>query len=239
MNDKNKILKNFNNGNSSSNCADGAAEIDSSREERCGFSEVIYGASKTAEQIGAIALEMINHNQKIILITRLDEAKSATLLATFPQGIYDNIAQTLIIGEVQNFISNEDVIVLTAGTSDINVAKEAINTLYAFGVKASLISDVGVAGIHRLLNKLPILQKAKVVIVVAGMEGALPSVVGGLIDAVIIAVPTSVGYGASLHGFTPLLTMLSSCASGITVTNIDNGFGAACAAKRVINNLNK
>ncbi len=237
MNDNKKTLKDYNNTNNSSHCADGTAEIDSSREERCGFSEVIYGESKTAAQINAIVLEMVKNNQEVILITRLDEPKAEKLLESFPQGIYDNIAQTLIIGEVKNFISSEDVIVLTAGTSDLNVAKEAINTLYAFGIKASLINDVGVAGIHRLLNKLPILQKAKVVIVVAGMEGALPSVVGGLIDSVIIAVPTSVGYGASLNGFTPLLTMLSSCASGITVTNIDNGFGAACAAKRVINNL--
>ncbi|UDQ97528.1 nickel pincer cofactor biosynthesis protein LarB [Lentisphaerota bacterium WC36G] len=234
---KHNSFDNFINNNSSTNSKQNNAEIDLSRDKRCGFSEVIYGESKTAEQIKEIISIMLDSGQKIILTTRVNAIKAELLLKDYPNAYYDKIAQTFTIGEVEKFYSGNEIIVMTAGTSDLPVAREALNTLHAFGIKGALINDVGVAGLHRLLNKIDSLNKAKVIIVVAGMEGALPSVVGGLVDAVIIAVPTSVGYGASLGGFTPLLTMLSSCASGITVTNIDNGFGAACAAKRIINNI--
>ena len=237
MNSKSNNFKKFTNENHSQRSENDSAEIDFSREKRCGFSEVIFGEAKSAEQIKEIAEQMLNSNQDIVLATRVQKEKAINLLKYFPNAAYDEIAETFLIGEIDSFQSENEVIVLTAGTSDLKVAKEAYNTLYAFGIKSSLISDVGVAGLHRLIEKIDILQKAKVIIVVAGMEGALPSVVGGLVNSVIIAVPTSVGYGTSLNGFTPLLTMLSSCASGITVTNIDNGFGAACAAKRVVNNL--
>ena len=239
MNTNNDKFKNFTAENHSQCTDQNSAEIDFSREKRCGFCEVIFGEGKSAEQIKEIAQEMLKNHQKVILATRVQQEKAIFLLKFFPDATYDDLAKTFLIGENNNFKNENEVIILTAGTSDLHVAKEAQNTLLAFGIKSDLINDVGVAGIHRIIEKIDILQNAKVIIVVAGMEGALPSVVGGLVNSIIIGVPTSIGYGASLNGFTPLLTMLSSCTSGITVTNIDNGFGAACAAKRVINNLHK
>ena len=206
--------------------------IDTSRQDRCGFPEVIYGASKTSDQLVQIC-DLFITKEMNILITRLSQEKASVICQKFPDIQYDEIAQTAM----QIFNSSDlsgTVKVVTAGTSDSSVANEALNTLLFLGYDAELIGDVGVAGLHRLLRKKELLDTADVLIVVAGMEGALPSVIGGLVDKPVIAVPTSVGYGASSHGIAALLGMLSSCASGLTVCNIDNGFGAACAAHRIL-----
>lgn len=211
----------------------GFARIDHDRKSRCGFPEFIYGASKTIEQLYEIVPTLIK-KQSPVLVTRLDVDKGKALEKKFPQGEYDELARIFIIR--QDTKKHGNVVVLTAGTSDLNVALEAKYTLETCDVGVTMINDVGVAGLHRLLGEIEIFQKADAIIVVAGMEGALPSVVGGLVSCPVIAVPTSVGYGAAMGGIAALLGMLNSCASGVTVVNIDNGFGAACAATRIIQN---
>ncbi len=211
----------------------GFARIDHERKSRCGFPEFIYGASKTIEQLLAI-IPILIKKQSPVLVTRLEAAKGKALKKKFPQGEFDELARVFVIrqkSEVQG-----KVIILTAGTSDLDVALEAKYTLEICDVGVNMISDVGVAGLHRLLGEVENFKKADAIIVIAGMEGALPSVVGGLVSCPVIAVPTSVGYGAALGGIAALLGMLNSCASGVTVVNIDNGFGAACAATRIIKN---
>ena len=211
----------------------GFATIDHHRALRQGFPEVIYGAGKTPEQIVAIA-ERITARNDSVLVTRV-ASDAAELLRARIAGIErDAVARTAYLaGATPPAPGTGTVAVVTAGTSDLPVAEEAAVTLRALGNCVTRITDVGVAGIHRVLAKRDELLTAGVVIVVAGMDGALPSVVGGLVRGPVIAVPTSVGYGASFNGIAALLTMLNSCAAGVTVVNIDNGFGAAVAASRI------
>ncbi len=214
----------------------GFARIDHDRKSRCGFPEFIYGGSKTIEQLCKIVPTLIK-KQSPVLVTRLDTDKGKALKKKFPQGEFDELARVFIIRQQSEKHGN--VVVLTAGTSDLNVALEAKYTLESCDVGVTMISDVGVAGLHRLLGEIENFKKADAIIVVAGMEGALPSVVGGLVSCPVIAVPASVGYGAAMGGMAARLGMLSSCASGVTVVNIDNGFGAACAATRIIQNAKR
>ena len=208
------------------------AKIDHAREARCGFPEFVYGAGKSLEQLLEIIPE-IHGRTGSVLVTRLPAETGSALVQAFPAGEYDPAARTFRIRDPERRLTGK-VLVVTAGSSDLGVAKEALHTLEACGIGAELVADVGVAGIERLFASLDRLRSADVCIVVAGMEGALPSVVGGLVRCPVIAVPTSVGYGAAFGGVAALLGMLNSCASGVTVVNIDNGFGAACAAVRMI-----
>lgn len=205
----------------------GFFKLDTHREKRQGFPEVIYGEGKTAEQIGEIVQVMINKEQRV-LVTRVSAAKANKVTGRFPDVSYQEIAGTLTwIAPGEEKIKFPGYInVVSAGTSDLPVAMEAAVTVEMMGCQAEVITDVGVAGIHRLFDKLPKIQAGTVTIVVAGMEGALPSVLGGLVSHPLIAVPTSVGYGANFAGMAALLSMLNACSSGISVVNIDNGFGA-------------
>ncbi len=212
----------------------GHTKIDLHRALRNGFPEVIYGEGKTPEQVGEIFLHMREHAN--ILATRVSPEMAQYVQSVCPNTQYTALARTLTCMTSDISYKEGEIVIVTAGTSDLPVAEEARVTCEMLGSHAKVISDVGVAGIHRLLDRLDDIRKARVIIVVAGMEGALSSVVGGLVSQPVIAVPTSVGYGASVSGFTALFSMLTSCASGVTVVNIDNGFGAACAACK-INNL--
>lgn len=208
----------------------GCAQVDHHRQLRQGTPEMIFGEGKTAEQIAAIAAAMSKSGSNI-LVTRLDREKAEQVLQTFPAACYHAEARCLTLEHQPLEPGGKGtILVVSAGTSDIPVAAEALVTARFLGNRVEQIYDVGVAGIHRLLARREQLAAASVIIVVAGMEGALPSVVGGLVDRPVIAVPTSVGYGASFGGIAALLGMLNTCASGVTVVNIDNGFGAACAA---------
>lgn len=209
------------------------ATLDTGRKARTGFAEVVYGAGKTPAQCIGIAETLLGH-QPAVLFTRLSDASSAALVDAFPVHRSWTDGKTLLIGEIPEQVFSGKVYVVTAGTSDLPVADECVATLLAHGADVGQVTDVGVAGIQRILSKTEMLRTARVVIVVAGMDGALPSVVGGLVGCPVIAVPTSVGYGAAFSGVAPLLTMLNACASGITVVNIDNGFGGAMAALRIL-----
>jgi len=211
----------------------GFAAVDHHRALRQGVPEVIFGEPKTAEQIIAIAGEIASAGQNV-LVTRLDAAKAAAVTAALPAFRYAPVARTGAIETAPLPARQGTVAVVTAGTGDLPVSEEAVETLLAIGLTPMRMYDVGVAGLHRLLHRVEELRSADCVIVVAGMEGALPSVVGGVVSAPIIAVPTSVGYGTAMSGFTALFAMLTSCASGVVVVNIDNGFGAAMAAHRVL-----
>jgi pyridinium-3,5-biscarboxylic acid mononucleotide synthase len=210
----------------------GFSKVDFDREKRTGYPEVIYGEGKTAVQIQQIMTKLIEKHGKV-LVTRVDEEKGGTLIDAFPLAQYDSTSRILQYGVPERQYGGE-VMVLCAGTSDLFVAEEAAITAEWMGCKVKRLYDVGVAGIDRLLAYREEITKASVLIVVAGMEGALPSVVGGMVKRPVIAVPTSVGYGAHLQGLTPLLTMLTSCASGMSVVNIDNGFGAAYQAALIL-----
>ena len=212
----------------------GHTKIDLHRALRNGFPEVIYGEGKTPQQVGEIFQRMGEHAN--VLATRVSPEMAEHVRALCPQANYTPLGRTLTLVRGEIHYKEGEVAIVTAGTSDLPVAEEARETCEMLGSHATVISDVGVAGIHRLLDRLGHIRKARVIIVVAGMEGALASVVGGLVQQPIVAVPTSVGYGAALGGLSALLGMLTSCASGVTVVNIDNGFGAACAACK-INNL--
>ena len=211
----------------------GFARVDSSRRERCGRPEVIFGQGKTAEEVAAIA-KVIHAREGHVLATRLlkDHAQEVCLL--LPEAVYHERARCLTLGTPPKNPSPLPVGILCAGTSDLPVAEEAALTLLSFGRHVERIHDVGVAGIHRLMAEIERVRSCSVLIVVAGMEGALPSAVAGLVEIPVIAVPTSVGYGASFEGIAALLGMVNSCANGVTVTNIDNGFGAACAADAIL-----
>ena len=215
----------------------GYAKIDLHRKVRQGAAEVIYGEGKTPEQIIGICDSMLKNGEKTILITRLSEA-SANIISGVHSLDYHPQARIGILGKLPAADGIGKIVVATGGTSDIPVAEEAALTAEVLGNEVLRLYDVGVAGVHRLLSHLDELMSASVVIAVAGMEGALASVVGGLVDCPVIAVPTSVGYGASFGGISALLSMLNSCASGVTVVNIDNGFGAGFSASR-INHMEK
>ena len=210
----------------------GYAKIDYHREVRQGSPEVIYGASKTKEQIEGILNNMLSHHQENILITRLHE-DAADYLSTRFQLFYDSLSHIGIVNRKEHLTSHGTIVIATGGTSDIPVAEDAALTAEVLGNHVTRLYDVGVAGIHRLLSNVEVLSTATVVIAVAGMEGALASVVGGLTDCPVIAVPTSVGYGANFGGLSALLSMLNSCASGVSVVNIDNGFGAGYLASMI------
>ena len=209
----------------------GFARVDHHRQLRSGFPEVIYCPGKTNEQIIAI-FESLAAKGNNVLATRADEAVFDAIAKTkkFPKVRYEKLARAIILEQKKLKPSKTILPILTAGTADLPVATEAKVTAEIMGQRSELICDVGVAGLHRLIGHLPKLQHANVIIVVAGMEGALASVVGGLVSCPVIAVPTSVGYGASFEGLAALLTMLNSCASGVTVVNIDNGFSAGVTA---------
>jgi pyridinium-3,5-biscarboxylic acid mononucleotide synthase len=209
------------------------ATIDHHRALRQGFPEVIYGAGKTCDQIVAIAEQIADHHGAF-LATRLSEDACAALARRFQDVQINALGRTAhLAGSEPPPAGRGTVLVVTAGTSDLPVAEEAAVTACALGNRVGRLSDVGVAGLHRVLAKKDELLAASVIIVIAGMDGALPSVIGGLVRVPVIAVPTSVGYGAAFGGIAPLLAMLNSCAAGVTVVNIDNGFGAAMAASRI------
>jgi len=208
------------------------AKIDLHRVARTGRAEVIYGESKTADQIAGITRELIDAGQEPILITRID-AEKAKLVAQQVDIQYFDEAKIAVAGSPREPDGLGTILVIAAGTSDIPVAKEAVVTARTLGNEVREIYDVGVAGIHRLLAHVDSIMEAKVVIAIAGMEGALASVVGGLTGAPVIAVPTSVGYGAAFDGLAALLSMINSCASGVCTVNIDNGFGAGFLADRI------
>ena len=209
----------------------GFASLDLSRNKRNGFPEIIYGEGKTKEQIEKI-IESLEKENLPVLATRVDREKGQYLLEKIPHGFYYETARAFVVNPTP-IHSEHYIAVVTAGTSDMPVAEEAAITAETFGNPVKRIYDVGVAGIHRLFNRLDDIRGASVIIVIAGMEGALVSVVAGLVDVPVIAVPTSVGYGSNLQGLTTLMSMLTSCASGVTVVNIDNGFGAAYSASMI------
>ena len=210
----------------------GYAKVDLHRKARQGAAEVIYGAGKTAEQIIGIVRSLQNAGQNTILITRIDEEK-AKAVASEISFDYRKDAKIGIVGNLPAPDGIGTIVVATGGTSDIPVAEEAALTAEALGNKVTRLYDVGVAGLHRTLAHMDEIMSATVIIAIAGMEGALASVIGGLADCPVIAVPTSVGYGASFHGLSALLSMLNSCASGVSVVNIDNGFGAGYQASMI------
>lgn len=216
----------------------GYAKVDHHREVRQGAAEVVYGASKTYEQIKGICRSLLDHGQTCILITRLAEETAAKLETDFAKEgfAYYEIPRLAIVGTMPKPTGNGTIVIAAAGTSDLAVSEEAALTAEALGNQVKRVYDVGVSGIHRLLAHMDELMEAQVVIAVAGMEGALASVVGGMVSCPVIAVPTSVGYGASFGGVAALLAMLNSCASGVSVVNIDNGFGAGFQA-HLINHL--
>ncbi len=210
-------------------------ELDFERRSRCGFPEFIYGEGKSLSQLEQICDRMLARGEDV-LISRLAPETASRICEIRKDSEYDQTARILRIG--RNWKKRKIpglIYIASAGTTDLPVALEAKLTAEFCGCRTELASDIGVAGIHRTLSKLDCMRRADVVIAVAGMEGALPSVIGGLVACPVIAVPTSVGYGSSMNGIAALLAMLNSCASGICVVNIDNGFGAACAAIRILN----
>ena len=216
----------------------GFASVDHSREARQGFPEVIYGAGKTKEQILAIFESLLAASDGSLLATRADREKYDFVHAALPAAEYDEAARCIYLRRARPKDAPpqdeaHEILIVTAGTSDIPVAEEARLVCDLYGNRVRTIYDCGVAGVHRLLAHADAIRRARVIIVIAGMEGALASVVGGLASGPVIAVPTSVGYGAALHGVTALLAMLSSCAAGVSVVNIDNGFGAAVLASKI------
>src|SRR3990172_7968672 len=204
------------------------AKIDHHRPMRTGFPEVIFGGGKTVEQIASIATRMAERSERLLITRASPEAYSA-VKQNVSDAIYNPLSRTIVVNRLKTR-ARPGIAVVTGGTADIPVAEEASVTAELMGNEVAKVFDVGVAGLHRLLDKLPQLRAARVLVVVAGMEGALPSVVGGLVSVPIIAVPTSTGYGASFQGLAPLLAMLNSCAPGVAVVNIDNGFGAGYLA---------
>ena len=216
----------------------GEARVDTDRPRRCGFPEVVYSEGKTVEAIEKIFHSLLRHRHDV-LATRMSDEQAEVIQRKFPQGVYNPVARTFRIAGSEAVAAKKvgRVVVVTAGTSDLPVAEEARETVDWMGVEVELIADVGVAGPHRLNASVEVLQKADAIVVIAGMEGALPSMVGGYVDCPVIAVPTSVGYGASLGGIAALLGMLNSCAANVTVVNIDAGFKggyvAGLIAKRV------
>ena len=212
------------------------ANIDLERRDRVGMQEVIYCQSKTAEQISGIVKAMLDKGLNTIFLTRLDEDKYSFLkqeIGSSHDIYYNEPARAAVVDWVHENEPVGNITIVAAGTSDLPVVEEAAVTCQVLGNKVNKVVDVGVAGLHRLLNRIEEIRQARVIIVVAGMEGALATVLGGLVDCPIIAVPTSVGYGASFNGLAALLAMLNSCAGAVSVVNIDNGFGAALSASKI------
>ena len=208
--------------------------IDFDRHERLGFPEFVFGEGKSTEQI-ALILEKHQTRGVSCLVTRLQPEKAEALTLQFPEAVFDPLARTLRLGDNRPLAGDGTVAIIAAGTSDAPIVAEAEAVLRFLGTETLTFVDKGVAGIHRLMSSLPELKTADVVICVAGFEGALPSVLSGLVRQPVIGVPTSVGYGVAAGGITALHAMLASCANGLTVVNIDNGFGAAIAARRILN----
>jgi pyridinium-3,5-biscarboxylic acid mononucleotide synthase len=208
------------------------AHIDHHRQLRHGMPEVIYCEGKTLEQVVGIAKRMLA-NKSDVLATRANDTIYKAVRKLDRRAVYHKASRAIVVQDTKKKLTQGIVLILTAGTSDIPVAEEAAVTAGMLGSTVQTTYDVGVAGLHRILSKREILDRARVIVVVAGMDGALPSVVGGLVDKPLVAVPTSVGYGAGFQGLAPLLTMLNSCAAGIAVMNIDNGFGAGVLAHRI------
>ncbi|MGD1967478.1 MAG: nickel pincer cofactor biosynthesis protein LarB [Desulfobacterales bacterium] len=209
------------------------AHVDHHRSLRKGFPEVIFGQGKTAAQVIGI-MDKMTHQENILLVTRIEADKAHTVITRFPEAVYHEDARMIVwMKKKPQLVGRGTILVISAGTSDIPVAKEAVLTATAMGNEVETIFDVGVSGIHRLLGHREAIEKASVLIVAAGMEGALPSVVAGLVSRPVIAVPTSVGYGVSLGGLTALFAMLNSCSSNVAVVNIDNGFGAGYMAAMI------
>jgi pyridinium-3,5-biscarboxylic acid mononucleotide synthase len=213
--------------------------LDQHRQSRTGVPEVIYGENKSVSQLQGIFEKMLNHPGGVVMATRIDQKKADEVCERFPSVLYYKEARMLVAREQNCCVEESEnglIAVVSAGTSDIPVAEEALVTARSLGNRVKAVYDVGVAGIHRLYARQKILHEASVLIVVAGMEGALPSVVGGLFDKPVIAVPTSVGYGTGFGGIAALLGMLNSCTPGVAVVNIDNGFGAGCMASLILRN---
>jgi len=208
----------------------GIARVDHHRALRQGMPEAVYGPGKTPGQCAAVVSELMAHGDGPVVLTRSDEAQRAAVLGVHPGALVSG--RTLVWRPTAP--RDAQVNVITAGTADLSVAEECMAVLSAFGIGAKLLADCGVAGVHRLLDHLDSVAASDVVVTVAGMEGALPSVVAGLVACPVVAVPTSVGYGSSLAGVTALLAMTASCAPGVSVVGIDNGYGAACAAARAL-----
>lgn len=213
----------------------GFARLDTDRMHRTGLPEVIYASGKTIEQVQLIA-ERLYKKGIDILATRATPEMFEAVKCVVPGAVYNTLAKTIVFKHKDEPLGKGYIAVVSAGTSDLPVAEEAVETARFLNNRVVPVYDVGVAGIHRLFNKWEIIRNARVIIVVAGMEGALASVVGGLVDKPVIGVPTSIGYGANFQGLSALLSMLNSCAAGVSVVNIDNGFGAACQAS-LINRL--
>jgi NCAIR mutase (PurE)-related protein len=211
--------------------------LDLSREKRLGFPEAIYGTNKDVESLKEIIRRITNVN-KPVLITRLQPEKFDPIREDFQPVFYDRISGICVVGEFPESNYPQTVGVISAGTTDAYVANEVFYTLKFHGIRAEIIQDIGVSGLHRLLSRLDEIRNYQVLIVIAGFEGALPTVVGGLLPQPLIAVPTSIGYGVAKDGQVALNAMLTSCANGITVVNIDNGYGAAMAAYRMLQSFN-
>jgi len=211
----------------------GYAKVDHHRSLRQGVSEVIYGRGKTPEQVAGILSDMSKNNARNILVTRISQETADFIISKNTPLIYHPIPQLGIAFPCQEQQRAGNIIIASGGTSDMAVCEEAALTAETLGNQVTRLYDVGVAGLHRLLSKLEILAEARVIVAIAGMEGALPSVIGGLVSCPVIAVPTSVGYGANFGGLSALLCMLNSCAAGVSVVNIDNGFGAGFLASRI------
>ncbi|WP_109773788.1 nickel pincer cofactor biosynthesis protein LarB [Quadrisphaera granulorum] len=209
------------------------AELDLERTARRGFPEAVYCAGKTAAQVGAIAAAVAERPDVTTLFSRADDDHAAAVLAALPDAAHDPAARLLAWPPQPPAPTGGLVVVLAAGTSDLPVAREAHLTARYLGRPSELVVDVGVAGLHRVLSKLELLRRARVAVVAAGMDGALPSVVAGLVSAPVIGLPTSVGYGAAFGGVAALLTMLNACAPGVSVVNIDNGYGAGHLAAQI------
>ncbi len=209
------------------------ADLDLARTARRGYPEAVYCAHKTTEQVAAIAAALRERTDIVSLFTRATPEQAKAVLLELPEAFHDAEAGLLAWPSEPPEPTGGLVVVLTAGTSDLPVAREAMLTARYLGRSTELVVDVGVAGLHRVLDRLPLLRRARVIIVAAGMDGALPSVVAGLVSAPVVALPTSVGYGAAFGGLAPLLTMLNSCAPGVAVVNIDNGYGAGHLAAQI------
>ena len=210
----------------------GFATLDHHRALRNGFPEVVFGQGKQPEQVAAIARRLAERSDKV-LVTRVDPEMAQIVQADFPELVYHPLPRLLVLDHSTPSEKHPGILVVTAGTADLPVAEEAAMTAELMNNSVERMFDVGVAGVHRLLSQVERLWQARVIVVVAGMDGALPSVVGGLVSVPVIAVPTSVGYGASFNGLAALLTMLNSCATGVGVVNIDNGFGAGALASNI------